>query len=50
MSRSVLGARCGAAAAPSSGGRVIESSSHRVIESSSHRVIDLSNPFTFTFH
>ncbi|EEC31827.1 conserved hypothetical protein [Burkholderia pseudomallei 576] len=38
----MLGARCGAAAAPSSGGRVIESSSHRVI--------DLSNPFTFTFH
>nr|WP_195762517.1 type VI secretion system protein TssM [Burkholderia pseudomallei] len=40
--RSVLGARCGAAAAPSSGGRVIESSSHRVIESSSHRVIESS--------
>ncbi|WP_198530142.1 type VI secretion system protein TssM [Burkholderia pseudomallei] len=39
---SVLGARCGAAAAPSSGGRVIESSSHRVIESSSHRVIESS--------
>ncbi|WP_218644177.1 Ig-like domain-containing protein [Burkholderia pseudomallei] len=39
---SVLGARCGAAAAPSSGGRVIESSSHRVIESSSHRVIEPS--------
>ncbi|MGV5565518.1 type VI secretion system protein TssM, partial [Burkholderia pseudomallei] len=42
VSRSVLGARCGAAAAPSSGGRVIESSSHRVIESSSHRVIESS--------
>ncbi|WP_200888313.1 type VI secretion system protein TssM [Burkholderia pseudomallei] len=36
--RSVLGARCGAAAAPSSGGRVIESSSHRVIESSICRI------------
>ncbi|WP_221041069.1 Ig-like domain-containing protein [Burkholderia pseudomallei] len=35
---SVLGARCGAAAAPSSGGRVIESSSHRVIESSICRI------------
>ncbi|WP_458365235.1 type VI secretion system protein TssM [Burkholderia pseudomallei] len=41
--RSALGARCGAAAAPSSGGRVIESSSHRVIESSSHRVIESSS-------
>ncbi|WP_218645363.1 type VI secretion system protein TssM [Burkholderia pseudomallei] len=40
--REPLGARCGAAAAPSSGGRVIESSSHRVIESSSHRVIESS--------
>ncbi|WP_195762285.1 type VI secretion system protein TssM [Burkholderia pseudomallei] len=39
---SVLGARCGAAAAPSSGGRVIESSSHRAIEPSSHRAIEPS--------
>ncbi len=56
----MLGARCGAAAAPSSGGRVIESSSHRVIESSSHRVIESSShrsvesiyvhfPLMFTF-
>ncbi|WP_198142896.1 type VI secretion system protein TssM [Burkholderia mallei] len=36
--REPLGARCGAAAAPSSGGRVIESSSHRVIESSICRI------------
>ncbi|WP_200895557.1 type VI secretion system protein TssM [Burkholderia mallei] len=41
--REPLGARCGAATAPSSGGRVIESSSHRVIESSSHRVIESSS-------
>ncbi|WP_195760378.1 type VI secretion system protein TssM [Burkholderia pseudomallei] len=41
--REPLGARCGAAAAPSSGGRVIESSSHRVIESSSHRAIEPSS-------
>ncbi|WP_203563684.1 type VI secretion system protein TssM [Burkholderia pseudomallei] len=35
---SVLDARCGAAAAPSSGGRAIESSSHRVIEPSICRI------------